>query len=29
MRAAGTNGPALAADLLAGKLPLGFGFIDA
>jgi glutamyl-Q tRNA(Asp) synthetase len=29
MRAAGINGPALAADLLAGKLPLGFGFIDA
>jgi glutamyl-Q tRNA(Asp) synthetase len=29
MRSAGTDGPALAADLLAGKLPLGFGFIDA
>jgi glutamyl-Q tRNA(Asp) synthetase len=26
MRAAGTDGPALAADLLAGKLPLGFAF---
>ena len=26
MREAGVNGPALAADLLAGKLPLGFAF---
>ena len=26
MRDAGTDGPALAADLLAGKLPLGFGW---
>jgi glutamyl-Q tRNA(Asp) synthetase len=29
MRPAGTDGPALAADLLAGKLPLGFAFIEA
>lgn len=29
MREAGTNGQALAADLLDGKLPLGFGFADA
>lgn len=29
MRDAGVNGHALAADLLAGKLPLGFAFIDA
>lgn len=29
MREAGVNGPALAADLLAGKLPLGFAFLDA
>ena len=26
MRDAGTDGPALAAELLAGKLPLGFGW---
>jgi glutamyl-Q tRNA(Asp) synthetase len=29
MREAGVEGPTLAADLLAGKLPLGFGFSDA
>ena len=29
MREAGVNGRALAADVLAGKLPLGFTFIDA
>jgi glutamyl-Q tRNA(Asp) synthetase len=29
MRDEGVDGPALAADLLAGKLPLGFGFADA
>ena len=29
MRESGVDGPTLAADLLAGKLPLGFGFIDA
>jgi glutamyl-Q tRNA(Asp) synthetase len=29
MRAEGVDGPALAAQLLAGKLPLGFSFIDA
>jgi glutamyl-Q tRNA(Asp) synthetase len=29
MREGGVNGPALAADLLAGKLPLGFTFLDA
>jgi glutamyl-Q tRNA(Asp) synthetase len=29
MRKAGVNGRALAADLLAGKLPLGFAFADA
>ncbi|MFL6759601.1 tRNA glutamyl-Q(34) synthetase GluQRS [Sphingomonas sp.] len=29
MREAGADGPALAADVLAGKLPLGFGFSDA
>ena len=29
MRKAGVDGPALAAHLLAGKLPLGFSFIDA
>ena len=29
MREAGQDGPALAADLLANKLPLGFTFIDA
>jgi glutamyl-Q tRNA(Asp) synthetase len=29
MRDAGADGPALAAGLLAGKLPLGFAFIDA
>jgi glutamyl-Q tRNA(Asp) synthetase len=29
MRAAGTDGRTLAADLLAGKLPLGFAFADA
>jgi glutamyl-Q tRNA(Asp) synthetase len=29
MREAGVDGPALAADLLSGKLPLGFTFIDA
>jgi hypothetical protein len=29
MHEAGADGRALAADLLAGKLPLGFAFIDA
>ncbi len=29
MRDEGVDGPALAADLLAGKLPLGFAFADA
>jgi glutamyl-Q tRNA(Asp) synthetase len=29
MRESGIDGPTLAADLLAGKLPLGFAFIDA
>src|SRR5690349_5083375 len=29
MRGSGGDGPALAADLLAGKLPLGFAFSDA
>ena len=29
MREAGVDGPQLAADLLAGKLPLGFAFSDA
>jgi glutamyl-Q tRNA(Asp) synthetase len=29
MREDGRNGPALAAELLAGKLPLGFTFVDA
>jgi len=29
MRESGANGPALVADLLAGKLPLGFAFRDA
>jgi glutamyl-Q tRNA(Asp) synthetase len=29
MREAGVDGRALAADLLAGKLPLGFAFVDA
>jgi glutamyl-Q tRNA(Asp) synthetase len=29
MRESGTDGSSLAADLLAGKLPLGFAFIDA
>lgn len=29
MREEGVDGPSLAADLLAGKLPLGFAFIDA
>jgi glutamyl-Q tRNA(Asp) synthetase len=29
MREAGADGPALAADLLAGKLPLGFGLSEA
>jgi glutamyl-Q tRNA(Asp) synthetase len=29
MREAGVDGPALAADILAGKLPLGFSFSDA
>lgn len=29
MREAGVDGPALAADLLANKLPLGFTFVDA
>jgi glutamyl-Q tRNA(Asp) synthetase len=29
MRESGVDGPALAADLLAGKLPLGFTFLDA
>ena len=29
MRAAGIDGPALTADLSAGKLPLGFAFVDA
>ena len=29
MREAGVDGPALAADLFAGKLPLGFTFVDA
>ncbi|MFL6721254.1 MAG: tRNA glutamyl-Q(34) synthetase GluQRS [Sphingomonas sp.] len=29
LREAGANGPALAADLLAGKLPLGFAWLDA
>ena len=29
MREAGIDGPALAADLLAGKLPLGFSFAEA
>jgi len=29
MRENGIDGPALAADLLAGKLPLGFTFVDA
>ena len=29
MREAGIDGPQLAADLLAGKLPLGFSFLDA
>jgi len=29
MRESGADGPGLAADLLAGKLPLGFTFVDA
>ena len=29
LRENGVDGPALAADLLGGKLPLGFTFIDA
>jgi glutamyl-Q tRNA(Asp) synthetase len=29
MRENGVDGPALAADLLDGKLPLGFAFVDA
>lgn len=29
MRESGIDGPGLAADLLDGKLPLGFTFIDA
>jgi glutamyl-Q tRNA(Asp) synthetase len=29
MREDGSDGPALAAELLAGKLPLGFSFVDA
>lgn len=29
MRGSGVDGPTLARDLLAGKLPLGFAFIDA
>ena len=29
MRETGADGPALADDLLAGKLPLGFTFVDA
>jgi glutamyl-Q tRNA(Asp) synthetase len=29
MRESGVDGPALAADLLDGKLPLGFAFVDA
>ena len=29
MRAAGVDGPAFAADLLAGRLPLGFGWAEA
>lgn len=29
LREAGVDGPALAADLLAGKLPLGFAFAEA
>jgi glutamyl-Q tRNA(Asp) synthetase len=29
MRETGVDGPALASDLLSGKLPLGFGFIGA
>jgi glutamyl-Q tRNA(Asp) synthetase len=29
MREAGADGPTLAADLLAGKLPLGFGLSEA
>jgi glutamyl-Q tRNA(Asp) synthetase len=29
MRESGVDGPQLAADLLAGKLPLGFAFLDA
>jgi glutamyl-Q tRNA(Asp) synthetase len=29
MREAGVDGPALAGDLLGGKLPLGFAFSDA
>jgi glutamyl-Q tRNA(Asp) synthetase len=29
MREAGVDGPSLAADLLSGKLPLGFAFADA
>ena len=29
MRAAGVDGPAFAADLLAGRLPLGFGWANA
>jgi glutamyl-Q tRNA(Asp) synthetase len=28
MRESGVDGPALTADLLAGKLPLGFAFRD-
>ena len=29
MRERGVDGPALAAELLAGKLPLGFAFVEA
>ena len=29
MRDSGADGPALATDLLTGKLPLGFAFLDA
>jgi len=29
MRETGVDGPSLAADLLAGKLPLGFTVVDA
>jgi glutamyl-Q tRNA(Asp) synthetase len=29
MRESGVDGPSLAADLLASKLPLGFAFLDA